>query len=114
MYLEMEGYRMFKSAKDGEEALETLTQNIPDLILLDLMMPKVDGLEVCKQVRKNSKFDRVPVLIFTAADNREAELTTAGADAFISKPYSLSELGKVIANLIKQSHETPQEASSVS
>jgi two-component system response regulator MprA len=90
--LELEGYDV-ELAADGEEALERLAQNgEPDAVVLDILMPKMDGLEVCRRLRREGH--RLPVLMLTARDeveNRVAGLD-AGADDYVTKPFALDEL----------------------
>jgi two-component system, OmpR family, response regulator MprA len=90
--LELEGYDV-ELATDGEEALERLAQNgEPDAVVLDILMPKMDGLEVCRRLRREGH--RLPVLMLTARDeveNRVAGLD-AGADDYVTKPFALDEL----------------------
>ena len=90
--LELEGYEI-ELAGDGREALERLESNSqPDALILDLLMPGVDGLEVCRRIRRSGS--TVPVLMLTARDeveNRVAGLD-AGADDYVTKPFALEEL----------------------
>jgi two-component system response regulator MprA len=90
--LELEGYDV-ELAADGEEALERLGSNCdPDAVILDILMPKMDGLEVCRRLRREGR--RLPVLMLTARDeveNRVAGLD-AGADDYVTKPFALEEL----------------------
>jgi two-component system response regulator MprA len=90
--LELEGYDV-ELAADGEEALERLAQNgEPDAVVLDILMPRMDGLEVCRRLRREGH--RLPVLMLTARDeveNRVAGLD-AGADDYVAKPFALEEL----------------------
>jgi two-component system, OmpR family, response regulator MprA len=90
--LELEGYAV-ELAADGEEALERLGVNgDPDAVILDVLMPGIDGLEVCRRIRRDG--NRVPVLMLTARDeveNRVAGLD-AGADDYVTKPFALEEL----------------------
>jgi len=90
--LELEGYDV-ELAGDGEEALERLGENgEPDAVILDILMPKMDGLEVCRRLRREGH--RLPVLMLTARDeveNRVAGLD-AGADDYVTKPFALEEL----------------------
>ena len=102
MFFELEGYNVVQ-AKDGREAISLLSEYVPDVILLDLMMPDVGGLEVCQHVRANKTLKEIPVVVFTAAEMKEDELTAAGADRFIAKPYSLEGLRRVVRTLIKES-----------
>lgn len=88
--LREEGYKVV-IAKDGMTALELLKQEAPDLVLLDLMIPKIDGLEVCRNIRRNST---IPVIILTAK-SREVDKVVGlevGADDYITKPFGMLEL----------------------
>lgn len=96
--LEKEGYDV-STAFDGEEAVEQFEAVGPDLILLDLMLPKMDGLEVCRQIRKTSD---VPIIMLTAKDSEIDKVLglELGADDYITKPFSNRELAaRVKANL---------------
>lgn len=89
--LVLEGYEV-AVANGGQEALRTVAERIPDLIILDIMMPEVDGLEVCRRVRAAG--DAVPILMLTARDavsDRVKGLDT-GADDYLVKPFALEEL----------------------
>ena len=101
MVLEYEGYRVF-SASTGEEAIEFLDTNPekPDLVLLDVLMPKINGLEVCRWIKKQPKLKNIPVLLFTAKVGKKDRIAgeEAGADAYINKPFSADDL----LNLIKE------------
>jgi signal transduction histidine kinase len=91
--LEPEGYRLAE-ATHGEEALELAAENTPDIILLDVMMPGMDGFETCRRIRANKEMREVPVLLLTALDDRKSRLEglSAGADDFITKPIDTVEL----------------------
>ena len=95
MVLEFEGYRVF-SASNGQDAIDFLKHNDekPDLILLDVLMPEIDGLEVCKWVKKQSNLKSIPILLFTAKVGRKDRIAgeEAGADAYINKPFSADDL----------------------
>jgi two-component system response regulator VicR len=96
--LSKEGYEVF-TAFDGEEAVEMVSEVEPDLILLDLMLPKMDGLEVCREVRKN--YD-TPIIMVTAKDSEIDKVLglELGADDYVTKPFSNRELvARVKANL---------------
>jgi two-component system response regulator MprA len=89
--LALEGYEV-ETASDGREAIKTLSQSTPDAVVLDLLMPELDGLEVCRRLRAAG--DETPILILTARDavgDRVAGLD-AGADDYLVKPFSLDEL----------------------
>ncbi|WP_409021860.1 response regulator YycF [Dellaglioa sp. P0083] len=99
--LTKEGYDVY-TAYDGEEALEKVKEVEPDLILLDLMLPKVDGLEVARQVRKT--YD-MPIIMVTAKDGEIDKVLglELGADDYVTKPFSNRELvARVKANLRRQ------------
>ena len=96
--LEKEGFRVL-TANDGETALRLATQNNPDLILLDIMLPKMDGFDVCKRVREHSN---VPIVMITARDEEVDKVLglELGADDYITKPFSIRELlARVKANM---------------
>lgn len=91
--LESEDYHL-EIAKDGFQALQVLSNLQPDLILLDVMMPGMDGFEVCRRIRSTPRVAEVPILILTALDDRDSLLQgiEAGADDFLSKPVDRQEL----------------------
>jgi len=88
-----DGYQLVFAAS-GEEALAKTLKLTPDLILLDVMMPGMDGFQVCRLLRDSAELAEVPVIMVTALDDRESRLKgiEAGADDFVSKPYDLVEL----------------------
>ncbi|MDH3675499.1 MAG: response regulator, partial [Anaerolineae bacterium] len=88
-----EGYDM-AFASHGQEALDLVVMLRPDVILLDVMMPEMDGFEVCRQLRANPQVAEVPVIMVTALDDRDSRVKgiEAGADDFISKPFDRTEL----------------------
>jgi two-component system, OmpR family, response regulator MprA len=100
--LELEGYEI-ELAEDGSEALERLEGGLqPDALILDVLMPRVDGLEVCRRLRRAGS--RVPVLMLTARDaieNRVAGLD-AGADDYVTKPFALEELLARVRALLRR------------
>jgi two-component system response regulator MprA len=89
--LRLEGYEV-QLAADGVEALDEVARAAPDAILLDLMMPRLDGLEVCRVLR--SRGDRTPILVLTARDAVSDRVSglDAGADDYVVKPFALDEL----------------------
>ena len=102
--LELEGYEI-ELAADGQEALQRLEANgegQPDAVILDVLMPVIDGLEVCRRIRRGG--NRVPVLMLTARDeieNRVAGLD-AGADDYVTKPFALEELVARVRALLRR------------
>ena len=98
---EYEGYQVV-AAKDGEEGLRRATSEKPDLVILDVMLPKMSGLEVCKKLRARS---RVPILMLTARGqeiDKVAGLET-GADDYVTKPFSIRELLARVKALLRRS-----------
>ncbi len=91
--LSRKGYEVL-FATSGEAALERLSARLPDLVLLDLMMPGMDGLEVCRRIKKDPHMFHLPVIFLTAANESEiaAKALTEGAVDFINKPFNTSEL----------------------
>jgi len=101
--LELAGYEVL-TASDGEEGLEKARTSAPDLILLDLMLPKMDGFEVCEALKIDEKYKHIPIIILTVkfqpVDIRFAK--ALGADAYITKPFEGKELVEKIRELIKK------------
>jgi len=102
-YLEKNGYEVI-IAPDGEKALELVYSKNPDLILLDLNLPYVDGIEICKIVRRNS---RVPIIMLTARDEEEDKIIglELGADDYIAKPFSPREVVSRVKALFRRLDE---------
>ena len=99
--LEARSYRVIE-AVDGEEALLRVAQELPDAILLDVMMPKLDGYAVCRRLREDARFRPIPVLMVTALHGRSDRLKgiEAGATDFISKPVDTEELLLRVRNAV--------------
>ncbi len=100
--LEKSGYSVI-TAKDGQEALEILKKEKIDLIITDVMMPRIDGLELCKRVKADPRWKSLPVIMLTAmaqisdrADGKEV-----GADDYITKPFNPKELLAIVENTLK-------------
>ncbi|GAB4419342.1 MAG: response regulator [Thermodesulfovibrionales bacterium] len=100
--LEAQGY-IVDTARNGPEALERATGFQPDLILLDVMMPGMDGYEVCQRLKAAAETHLIPVIFITALDDRDSRLSglKAGADEFLSKPIDRMELNLRVQNLLK-------------
>jgi len=98
--LERDGYRVL-AAKDGEEALERFSSEPVDLVVLDLMLPKLDGLEVCKRLRAESE---VPIIMLTARDDELDKVVglELGADDYITKPFSIREFRSRVRALLRR------------
>ena len=99
--MEKEGY-VAKLAQSGKEAIEKIQQIQPDLILLDIMLPDLDGYEIYQMIRSRKEWESIHV-IFLTAKNRDADIAKGlamGADAYITKPFSNTELMTEIRKLI--------------
>ncbi|MDF1560229.1 MAG: ATP-binding protein [Bacteroidales bacterium] len=92
-------------AFDGEEGFAAAVQNIPDLIVTDVMMPVTDGYELCRRIKQNEKTGHIPVIILTARADRQSTITglDCGADDYISKPFDMLELSFKIRNHLETS-----------
>lgn len=95
------------SVFNGEEAINYLHQNIPDLIILDLMMPKINGLEVLSSIRSDLKTRDLPVIILTARGQKidETNAMEAGANLFMTKPFNPTELVEQVNKLTANSFQ---------
>ena len=91
--LGLENYDIIE-AKDGKEALEKVSEFMPDLVVLDLMMPKIDGIEVCRQLKKNALTKKIPIIMLTAKREMSDKVVgvRAGADDYLTKPFEPQEL----------------------
>ena len=107
--LERDGYEVIQAA-DGVEALERFGESAVDLVVLDLMLPKLDGLEVCKQLRARSS---VPIIMLTARDDELDKVLglELGADDYVTKPFSPAELVARVKAVLRRSEggATPAE-----
>jgi DNA-binding response OmpR family regulator len=101
--MKREGYTVLV-ARDGQEALDTIARERPDLVLLDVMMPKKSGFEVCQAVRANEELQATKILMLTAKgrDTDLAKGLALGADAYMTKPFSTRELVQKVADMLGQ------------
>ncbi|MGH3625264.1 MAG: response regulator transcription factor [Sciscionella sp.] len=104
-YLERDGYTV-RFAGDGERALALFAEQKPDLVVLDLMLPGIDGFEVCRRLRESSA---VPVIMLTALGEEEDRIAglRLGADDYVSKPFSPRELALRVSSVLRRSVPAP-------
>lgn len=102
--MEQEGYDV-QTATDGDEALQAVSEKLPDLILLDIMMPKRDGFEVCQTIRANPDWKETKIILLTAK-GREVDQEKGlalGADDYVTKPFATQELVKKVKMVLESS-----------
>ena len=107
LYLENEGYSVFV-ANDGQQAVEMFQAKSPELVLLDIMLPKMDGWQVCREIRETSK---VPIIMLTARSEERDELQgfELGVDEYISKPFSPKILVARVEAILRRTGKSAQE-----
>ncbi len=103
MTLRAKGYTLLR-ATDGEEALDMAIKNKPALIIMDIQLPKVNGLEVTKRLRQMPDFNHIPIIAVTAYAMRgdEERIIKAGCDAYLSKPINTHQLAEIVAKMLLQ------------
>jgi two-component system alkaline phosphatase synthesis response regulator PhoP len=106
-YLAEEDYEIIM-AHDGRETLQKVEEENPDLVLLDIMMPKLSGYEVCQQMKENDKTSAIPILIVTALHEQGdiEKAVKAGCDDFLSKPINSTELKIRVKSMLRVRHLT--------
>lgn len=109
--LQLEGYEVL-AAVDGQQALEVIEAHVPDLVLLDVMMPRLDGFAVCERVRE---FSSVPIIIVTARGQDQDKIRglDAGADDYLTKPFSVDELLARVRSVLRRSRIPTAEGSQI-
>jgi DNA-binding response OmpR family regulator len=105
-FLQKEGFSV-ESASNASEAYLAVERTPPDLIILDIMMPQVSGIEVCNQLKGNAATRDIPILIVSARDaqNDRIEGLTHGADEYVSKPFHLRTLVRKIEHMLEKKRE---------
>src|SRR5580765_3270027 len=112
LHLEREGFRC-RTAATGSDALREVKASIPDLVVLDLMLPEVDGLEVCRRLRRDTSTAGIPIIMLTAKSDEVDRIVglEIGADDYIGKPFSPKELVARVRAVLRRSH--PNQATPV-
>lgn len=106
--LEMHGYKVFQ-AFDGTEGFASVKQNLPDLVILDVMMPEVDGYTVAQRIRQNENTKDIPIIMLTALSQLQDKVKgfDIGIDDYLVKPFELEELFVRVRALLKRSNKIP-------
>ena len=108
LHMKMAGFEVL-TANNGEKALDLSREEKPDLIILDLMLPKIDGWQVCEQLRQNAATKDIPVIMLTARTQIEDKLKgfEAGADDYVTKPFSPRELVARVKRVLARAEAEP-------
>jgi len=103
MVLRNKGYTLLE-ATDGEEALAVAMEGQPDLIIMDIQLPKMDGLEVTRRLRQMPEFKQTPIIALTASamEGDRDKILAAGCDKYISKPVNTRQLPEVVAEMLRR------------
>jgi DNA-binding response OmpR family regulator len=106
--LTRQGY-VVQVAMSGPEGLQFIAEQMPQLLILDIMMPHMDGIEVCQRLRADPFYNRLPILFLSARDATEEviEGLDAGADDYIAKPFEISELNARVRALLRRAQRDP-------
>jgi DNA-binding response OmpR family regulator len=99
-FLTGEGYDVIQ-ASNGEEALELAEKEEPQVILLDIKMPGIDGIEVCRRLKEEDKTRFIPIIMVTALEDRDVDAFVEGADDFVTKPFSLMEFSFRVRSMLR-------------
>lgn len=112
--LEKEGFSV-STAKDGKEAIEVAEKQIPDIIILDIMMPEMDGVEVCKHLRGDNRFDNTIIAFLTARNEDYSQIAAldVGGDDYITKPIRPNVLKSRIKALLRRSGRSQEEENQI-
>ena len=108
LYLGIEGYEVIQ-ASNGEDGLKAVNETPPDLVIMDIMMPGMDGVEACRRIRENPATATIPVLMFSAlsGDDDVERARLAGANHLITKPFNLVGLGQVVKSFFSSDNPVP-------
>ena len=105
--LQKEGYKV-SSSSNGEEALSSIKEKKPDLVLLDWMLPDLSGIDICKNIRKDNSFKDLPIIMLTAKGEEEDKIKglDSGVDDYLTKPFSFNELMARIKAVLRRTNPT--------
>ena len=101
--LEVEGFECL-TAYNGEDALNLAKREMPDLLILDVMMPKINGYKVCRLLKFDAKYKNIPILMVTARSQEEDKMIgeEPGADEYITKPFKINDLVEKVKKYLEQ------------
>lgn len=113
--LRQEGYDVLK-AENGKDGIQMAKEHMPDLVLLDIMMPQMGGIEVCDRMREDSTLSHIPIIFLTARSDEKTEIEglNKGADDFITKPISTTKLVSRIKAVLRRFEETEEKVQKLS
>jgi len=100
LFLTRDGYDVLL-ASNGEDAIELAEKENPQIILLDIKMPGIDGIEVCRRLKANRKTQSIPIIVISGLGDHKMEAIEAGADDFINKPIDMLELSTRVKSIIR-------------
>jgi DNA-binding response OmpR family regulator len=104
-FLRGQGYEVVLAA-DGNQALKLATEESPQLIVLDIKMPGLDGLEVCKRLKEKEQTKLIPVIVITGFEDNKIEALDIGADDFVNKPFDMAEISIRVKSALRIRHLT--------
>jgi DNA-binding response OmpR family regulator len=104
-FLTAQGYEVIL-ASDGKEAIKLAGTEDPQAIILDIKMPEIDGIEVCKRLKEKEKTRLIPVIMITGFEDNKIEALEMGADDFVNKPFDMAELSIRVKSVIQIRHLT--------
>jgi DNA-binding response OmpR family regulator len=104
-FLKGQGYEVIL-ASDGNEALRLAAEENPEVIILDIKMPGLDGLEVCKKLKEKEQTKLIPVIVITGFEDNKMEALNRGADDFVNKPFDMAEISSRVRSALRIRHLT--------
>lgn len=114
-FLETNNYKV-QHADDGEEALAMLKQNVPDIIISDVVMPEIDGYELCKRIKSDENLKKIPIILLTSLSGPKEIFKSleCGADSFVTKPYSedflITKVKDIFHSIKSREDQIPESA----
>ena len=107
-----EGYEVIQ-ASSGEEALELAEKENPQIIIMDVKMPGIGGIEACSRLKAQEKIGSIPIIMVTAHEDRDFEAFVEGADDFVTKPFSIDDISLRVESMLRVRHLTAEHERSL-